>query len=63
MIEAIVAAVKELLDEYAMGNPTNQALHGWRCQHPDRYGPCDCYERLIIEIRQTVEGVLREQER
>lgn len=24
--------------------PGPYGLHGWRCEYPDRYGPCDCVQ-------------------
>ncbi|GAA1147938.1 hypothetical protein GCM10009651_35810 [Microbacterium natoriense] len=25
-------------------------IHGWRCEHPDRYGACDCFEQAITDL-------------
>ena len=25
-------------------------LHGWRCAHPDRYGPCTCVAELLDDL-------------
>ena len=41
--EARQAAAKALLDEG--GGPGN-GLHSWRCEYPDRYGPCDCVQEV-----------------
>ena len=38
MADPRVEAVAEALR--AEGADTN--IHGWRCEYPDRYGPCDC---------------------
>jgi hypothetical protein len=27
-----------------------QSIHGWRCNYPDRYGPCDCVEQLVTAL-------------
>ena len=40
---AVAAAAKALLDEG--GGPGN-GIHSWRCEHPDRYGPCDCVNEV-----------------
>lgn len=26
------------------------SIHGWRCEHADRYGPCDCVDELADTI-------------
>ena len=26
----------------AEGGAPGNSLHSWRCEYPDRYGPCDC---------------------
>ncbi len=25
-------------------------IHGWRCEHPDRYGRCNCFADAVDEI-------------
>lgn len=25
-------------------------IHGWRCEHPDRYGQCDCFEQAVTDL-------------
>lgn len=42
--EARKAGAKALLDEG--GGPGN-SYHSWRCEHPDRYGPCSCVEEVV----------------
>jgi len=32
------------------GLSQGDTLHGWRCDHPDRYGECECLEELIEEL-------------
>lgn len=32
------------------GGGPGSSLHSWRCEYPDRYGPCDCVESLAQEI-------------
>ena len=38
--EAAVAAVQDAL--IAEGAGPGSSIHSWRCEHPDRYGPCNC---------------------
>lgn len=48
-----IDAIAEVLREYGVGD-FDASLHGWRCAHPDRYGPCTCFAELLTAI----EGVL-----
>lgn len=31
------------------------SLHSWRCEHPDRYGECDCVHILAEDIADSLE--------
>jgi hypothetical protein len=44
-------ASRVLLDEGA--GPGN-SIHSWRCEYPDRYGPCDCVGEVAQELAQTL---------
>lgn len=54
-------AIEKLLRGWGLTDEPDvysDGIHGWRCEHPDRYGRCDCFnsavndvERLIKEIR------------
>jgi hypothetical protein len=37
------------------GEPGN-SIHGWRCEYPERYGPCDCVRTIAEEIVKTFKG-------
>lgn len=39
----------------AEGAGAGSSIHGWRCEYPDRYGPCDC----VAEAASTVVEALR----
>lgn len=41
-------AVTTLLAEHGLEG--NYDIHSWRCQHPDRYGPCDCVSELVDNL-------------
>lgn len=28
----------------------DSSIHSWRCEHPDRYGPCDCFAELVADL-------------
>lgn len=34
----------------------DSSIHGWRCEHPDIYGPCSCFEELVAAIIPIVEA-------
>ena len=34
-------------------------IHGWRCEHPDIYGPCSCFEELVAAVLPIVEAEVR----
>lgn len=51
------ADVKSILRENGVGDP-GSALHSWRCSHPDRYGPCDCFQELADDLNRTNDGAL-----
>lgn len=36
----------------------DSAIHGWRCSHPDMYGPCSCFAELVADLRGAVLAVL-----
>jgi hypothetical protein len=38
---------KTLLEE---GAGPDSELHSWRCEYPDRYGPCDCVGEAAREV-------------
>lgn len=44
----------------AEGGDPGSSLHSWRCEHPDRYGECDCLEQIADELIRVIapaEGV------
>lgn len=46
---AVARAAQKLRDE---GGEPGHGIHSWRCEHPDRYGACDCVEvtaRAMLE--------------
>lgn len=59
------AALLEVLNREL---PPGEKMHGWRCEHPDRWpGPCDCadtmadlIEAALAAARPVPDGALRE---
>ena len=37
------------------------SIHSWRCEHPDRYGPCDCADDVSRAVLAVAEPLIREQ--
>jgi len=56
--EAVEAAAKAILDE---GGAPGHSLHSWRCEHPDRYGECDCVEQTARAALEAALPALRRQ--
>ena len=40
------------------GGPGN-SIHSWRCEYPDRYGPCDCVAETVRGLWDVVVEGLR----
>lgn len=47
-LSELVPVVKEFL-RYEGGEP-GCSMHSWRCEHPDRYGPCTCLEDVSTQL-------------
>lgn len=66
------AAIERALRENGLSDQPDKydsSIHSWRCEHPDRYGPCTCFAELVtdlaaglarIEQARAGEGALRE---
>lgn len=55
---AWVEAVAHVINDE--GGQPGSSLHSWRCEYPDRYGPCDCVEQTAEAIIAAVEPLIRE---
>lgn len=45
--------VERVLRENGLTDRPDQydsSIHSWRCEHPDRYGPCTCFAELVGEL-------------
>ena len=31
----------------------DSTIHSWRCEHPETYGPCDCFQELVRELAEV----------
>jgi hypothetical protein len=37
-----------------------EGIHSWRCEYPDRYGACDCADRLVNDLTDLIASVRRD---
>jgi hypothetical protein len=44
------ATLRDAMLKEGLDGTENQSYHSWRCQHPDRYGPCDCFTTLVSDL-------------
>lgn len=49
---------RRILGENGLEAPGS--LHGWRCEHPDIYGPCDCLDGLLDDLSVVVSQIKEE---
>ena len=49
--------IRKVLIENAVDSTDNQGMHSWRCQYPDAYGPCDCFEELVTDLIGAVNAI------
>lgn len=42
----------------AEGAGPGSSLHSWRCEYPDRYGPCDCVGETASEVLAAVAALV-----
>lgn len=45
-------AAREVL--IAHGESPGSSMHGWRCEYPDRYGPCTCADDLVKDLMESL---------
>lgn len=46
-------AIERVLRENGLTDRPDQYdsnIHSWRCEHPDRYGSCDCFAELVTDL-------------
>lgn len=43
----------------AEGGAPGSSIHSWRCEHPERYGSCNCVTMTVEEILKAVEPLMR----
>jgi hypothetical protein len=51
----VKAAIETVLREWGLTDRPDlfdSSIHGWRCEHPDRYGYCTCFSELVFDLWQ-----------
>lgn len=46
--------IEKVLRDHAVESTANQGLHGWRCQYPQHYGDCRCFQELVDALDKAV---------
>lgn len=55
-VEEIAKAVSLALMENGIGPLAPDGMHGWRCEWPNVYGPCECFAETVTDV---VDAVMR----
>ena len=53
-VPKMLFAIEEILSEYGLRTYDPDGIHRWRCEHPDRYGTCNCFDDMMQSIRDAV---------
>jgi hypothetical protein len=61
--EGALPAIEEVLSEYGLRTYDRDGIHRWRCEYPDRYGPCDCFAEMMQAIRDAALAAYEEARR
>lgn len=59
MEETLRQAVERVLRENGLTDRPDQcdgSIHSWRCEYPDRYGPCGCFAELTDDLVGVLAG-------
>ncbi len=60
---AIEADLARALEANGITATAPDGMHSWRCEYPDRYGPCDCLAGLSMSDLAAVLAPLLDQAR
>lgn len=41
---------RDAIEKALAENGVDSGIHSWRCEYPDRYGPCTCLEELVDDL-------------
>jgi hypothetical protein len=57
----VSSAVEKIADVLLNeGGAPGSSIHSWRCEHPDRYGPCRCVTEVAGEIVTAIRAMSAE---
>lgn len=51
--------VRKILEGWGLTDRPEEygdGIHGWRCEHPDRYGRCECFENAVTDIMELIDS-------
>ena len=55
--EQVAAGVEKALRGFGLTDRPDlhdSSIHGWRCEHPDRYEHCDCFAEVVADVTAEV---------
>lgn len=44
------ARLCSVLLEHGINGNAQDSIHSWRCDYPERYGPCTCLDDLVADL-------------
>ncbi len=53
--------IAETLRENGMHETAPSTIHSWRCEYPERYGPCPCFAYLVDDLQKLIEAEVIEE--
>lgn len=56
--DTLRAAITTALAENGVNSRAPSGIHSWRCEYPDRYGPCSCLDELVDDLVRAVRAAL-----
>lgn len=55
--EMHTAEIERVLRENGLSDLPGQYdsnIHSWRCEYPERYGPCCCFAELVADLARII---------
>jgi hypothetical protein len=50
LTDRITEALAPELRANCVSEDPNNGFHSWRCEYPDLYGKCDCFQELLTDL-------------
>lgn len=60
-VDLRTAIEQALIDMGLWHDPSeyDSSIHDWRCEHPDRYGPCTCFADTVDHVLAAIRTHVR----